>query len=57
MRTDFISKLIEVLEKSEWYMGYLSLIDFILYELLFYFQGYCPEIISHPVFEQYMTRF
>lgn len=52
-----MAQLVKVLSESEWYMGYLTIVDFILYELLFYFQGYCPRIIEDPVFEAYLQRF
>lgn len=56
-RTVTIPHLIEQLTRFSWFMGYLSLADFFLYEQLYYFQGYCSQIIKDGVFERYMKDF
>ena len=38
-------------------MGYLSLADFFLYNVLFYFQGFIPELVADETIDSYMTRF
>ena len=51
-----LPRLVNILKDSQWFRDYLSIVDFVLYELVFYFNGYCPSILD-PIFEEYMQRF
>ena len=53
-RTSFFPELASLFSKQDWIMDYLSLADFFLYEMMFYYYGYCPEILSDPELLKYM---
>ena len=51
-----LPRLVNILKDSQWFRDYLSIVDFVLYELVFYFNGYFPSILV-TIFEEYMQRF
>lgn len=53
----FLKELSHLLETTEWYMGYLTLADFFLYNFLFYIQGFVPSIVLEGTLDDYMKRF
>lgn len=46
LRMTFLQELSEILSYRDWYMGYLTLADFILYNVLIYFKGFVPSLIT-----------
>ena len=57
LKEKMITELIEWLRTKEWYMGYLTLVDFLLYEILYCFRGYHPNVFNDPALMTYMGRF
>ena len=57
LRETFLREVGEVLMAREWYMGYLSIADFFLYNVLIYFQGFVPSIVTEKSIERYLRRF
>lgn len=46
LRETFLKEVSDVLSSQDWYMGYISIADFFLYNVLIYFQGFVPSLIT-----------
>lgn len=57
LRETFLKEVGEILKVRDWYMGYLTLADFFLFNVLVYFIGFVPSLVTEDSILEFMKRF
>ena len=57
LRETFLYEVDKILSTRDWYMGYLTIADFILYNVLKYYQVFVPGIIGEGPTSNFLKRF